>query len=78
MRHLFWHPIFGRLYAWFGLGTHTSPAALFLGVTDAGPVFLGQADGAFPFGIINAGGLNLGSIEAGPVRLGLVPVRRGS
>jgi hypothetical protein len=78
VRLLFWHPIFGRLRAWFGLGAPTGRPAVFLGVIDAAPEFLGKMDGDLSLGTINAAAQKLGVIQAAAIRLGKMPVRRGA
>jgi hypothetical protein len=75
---MFWHPILGRLRAWFGIGTPSGRPAVFLGTINGQAIFLGGMDGACSLGSINAVGLDLGTMEAGAVRLGKIPIRRGS
>jgi hypothetical protein len=92
MRTLFWHPIFGRVRAWFGTATPTARPSVFLGLIDAAPSFLGICapesalapfclgfmDGHFSLGIINAAAQRLGEMQGGALRLGKMPARKGS
>jgi hypothetical protein len=83
MRTLFWHPIFGRVRAWFGTATPTARPSVFLGLIDAAPSFLGKMDGALSLGICAPesalapfclgfmdGHFSLGIINAAAQRLG--------
>lgn len=85
MKLLFWHPIFGRLRVWFGLGAPTGRPAVFLGLIDAAPVFLGHVDAALSLGILAPvpalgpaflglmdGNLPLGIVNAVAAKLGVM------
>lgn len=78
MKLLFWHPVFGRLRVWFGFGTPTGRPAVFLGLIDAEPVFLGKVDGRLSLGLVNAAAEKLGVMEGAAIRLGKIPIRAGS
>ncbi len=93
MRLLFWHPIYSRIRAWFGVGTPTARPAIWLGTIDASPVFLGKMDAALPLGVLAPeaalsplclgfmdGNLSLGVMDAGAEKLGTMqgaPIRLG-
>lgn len=74
MMHLFWHPLFGRLQNWFGIGTPGGRPAVCLGSLDGCATELGTLNGGgWDLGALDGAGEHMGTLDGGGLSLGDLP-----